>query len=191
MVLFRSNVSSNQLSFQCIHLRRRINLIDIYQQLSFRRQPTTTSPPSSSTSATTPYALLLRLLQLLLVKVHLLITSQLIVLLLRNLISWTQQPSDNNNNEWTQQLLVIHNDKWLDIDITSAAIGASSTTPLDAPDQPTVYPQGSVYMFDKKFKGLDKSEEIILMLSLLDVHPGCAVTIRDSETHPSSIRLGH
>ena len=45
-------------------------------------------------------------------------------------------------------------------------------------------------MFDKKFKGLDKSKEI-RMLSLLDVHPGCAVTIHDSKTHPLSTCLGH
>ena len=62
-------------------------------------------------------------------------------------------------------------------------------TPLGATDQPTMYPHGSVYMFDKKFKGLDKSEELIRMLRLLDVHPGCAVTIRDSKTHHSSTRL--
>ena len=29
------------------------------------------------------------------------------------------------------------------------------------------------------------------MLSLLDVHPGCAVTIHDSKTHPLSTCLGH
>lgn len=96
--------------------------------------------------------------------------------------------SADNNNEWNQQLFIIHNDKWLDI--TSAAMGGSSTTPLGAPDQPTMYPKGSVYRFDTKFKGIDKIDEVIRMLHLLDVQPGCAVTIRTSKTKESSTRLG-
>jgi hypothetical protein len=96
--------------------------------------------------------------------------------------------SAENNHQWNQELFIIHNDKWLDI--TSAAKGGSSSTPLGAPDQPTVYPNGSLYRLDTKFKGIDKSEEVIRMLRLLDVHPGCAVTIRHSTKKQSSTRLG-
>ena len=96
--------------------------------------------------------------------------------------------SANNSNEWHQQLFIIHNDKWLDI--TSAALGKSSTTPIGAPDQPTKYPYGSVYRLDTKFKGMDKKEDVIRMLRLLEVHPGCAVTIRTTDTKYTSTRLG-
>ena len=96
--------------------------------------------------------------------------------------------SADNNNEWNQQLFIIHNDKWLDI--SCAAMGKSSTTPLGAPDQPAKYPYGSVYRLDTKFKGIEKCEEVIRLLRLLDVHPGCAVTIRNTDQRYSSTRLG-
>ena len=59
---------------------------------------------------------------------------------------------------------------------------SSSGTPFDALDQPTVYPQGPACRFDTNFGGIDKSEELIQTIHLLDIYPGCAVTIHDNST---------
>ena len=94
----------------------------------------------------------------------------------------------DEHNQWVQVLFVIHNDKW--IDISSAARGASSVTPVGAPDQPEGYPEGSVYRFDPKFRRKNKRGELITMMRILDTHPGCDVTLRDSNFKETENRLG-
>lgn len=84
----------------------------------------------------------------------------------------------DDNNEWIQELFVIHSDQWLNI--SSAAMGDSSVTPVGATDQPNTYPPSSVYRFDPKFKGMKTRDQLINMMRLLDTHPGCDVTLRDS-----------
>ena len=94
----------------------------------------------------------------------------------------------DEHNQWVQVIFVIHNDKW--IDISSAARGASSVSPVGAPDQPECYPEGSVYRFDPKFRGKNKRGELISMMRILDTHPGCDVTLRDSNFKETENRLG-
>ena len=97
----------------------------------------------------------------------------------------------HEQNCWTTKLSVYHNGKM--VDISSAAHGKLSTTPVGAPDQPTHYPFKSKYRFDTKYKGLESFPDLFSTLSKYQCCPGCNISITQTphNSRTSSVRLGN
>jgi hypothetical protein len=65
--------------------------------------------------------------------------------------------------KWSQQFIV--EDSGQLVDLSSACLKHSPTTPDNAQNQPTTYPDRSVYRFDStKFKGKDSFDSLLLMI---------------------------
>ena len=93
-----------------------------------------------------------------------------------------------DTESWESKLVVPHNNESLDI--SSAAKGSHSKTPVGAPNQPKRHPLGSVYRFDIKFKGLESWPFLKDMLSGFQRCPGCKLSTTQSKGKRSLLRGG-
>jgi hypothetical protein len=93
-------------------------------------------------------------------------------------------------NTWTSTLCIPVNDSEALLDISSAAIGANSSVPLGAMNQPTTFPRSkglrSVYRFDPEiFCGDSSWDDLCSMLK--SAVSGCNISVHKT-MQPNSLR---
>ena len=81
-------------------------------------------------------------------------------------------------NKWSSTVTILQGDEYLDI--SSAAMGKLSTTPIDDSNQPFTYPKGksaSVYRFDPKIFNENSWPMLKDMLTKVGCVSGCGLTV--------------
>ena len=92
--------------------------------------------------------------------------------------------------KWSSTICIPTSESGKLLDITSAAKGNSSSTPLGATNQPTRYPtgkNGSFYMFDPAlYHGPDSWDDLKGMLCKTGCVSGCKISTRHTRQETSS-----
>ena len=92
---------------------------------------------------------------------------------------------------WSSTICIPTSEPGKLLDISSAAKGNSSSSPVGATNQPTKYPRGerngSFYRFDPTlYKGVDAWKDLKAMLCKTGCVSGCKIATRDSKPPTSS-----
>ena len=91
---------------------------------------------------------------------------------------------------WSSTVCIPTSESGKLLDISSAAKGKSSSTPLGATNQPTKYPtgeyKGSFYRFDPAIYGQDSWEDLKRMLCQTGCVSGCRISTRHTRQGTSS-----
>ena len=96
----------------------------------------------------------------------------------------------NDSNVWLSTVVIPDGDQVLDI--SSAANGPDSSTPVGAKNQPSSFPTGknaSFYRFDsEKYYGLESWPSLKDMLTKSGCVSGCTLSIRHTDSRPTCYR---
>ena len=93
-------------------------------------------------------------------------------------------------NVWLSTITIPQGDEYLDI--SSAAMGKLSTTPIGASNQPVTFPKGksaSVYRFDPKIFNENSWPMLKDMLTKVGCVSGCRLTVSHADTRKMCNRL--
>ncbi len=94
-------------------------------------------------------------------------------------------------NTWSSSITITQGDEYLDI--SSAAMGKLSTTPIGAYNQPSTFPKGrsaSFFRFDPELFNENSWPTLKGVLTKVGCVSGCRLTVSHSAMHTWSYRSG-